>query len=551
MIVSRLLSLAGLVLATAAAAEDLRAPRLAAASSFGQTWAPDLLDAAVALGVTDLRDEVFWKHVTRDGQDRFDWPINRYPALLPARGIALSVIVNNGHPDIDGGVTPTSPDAVAAFARYAARLAARFPAITSVEVGNEMNSDDFTSGPMREAGLAGRARFYTALLAATHEAVKAANPDLRIIGGAALAMPLAWFAALSDAGAPAHMDSLALHPYTTPPEQFRRQVALLRAIPGYEAMALEVTEFGTPDPDEAPAYLVKYHCQMALAGVTRAVWYPLNPRGDGMAPLVTPAGGITDVGRTFQLLQGLTGLPAQDAAPDPFTYACQFGPRALVIWGAPRAVTLTDPALSAHDPTGQPVATPRLTREVPLLITSDGPEVRLGGTVRLGPQTVIADTFDQFAYPGQPGDSFQRFARAGGEVIAFTLGPGQETGGVPWTPYLGTAGDGMLRMDATFLMPSMHAVGPAEIVHRFTAPEAMRVSLDAMLDPAAGSRDGVRLSVEVNGAELATRHVTGREVLVLDGVALEAGDRLDIITGPGATPDGDDALYHFTLRRAP
>ncbi len=542
---TRLLPLLGLLIAGAANADPLTAPRLAAASNFGQTWAPEMLDAAEALGVTDLRDEVYWRHVEVDGSDSFDWFITQYPALLTARGIGLTAIVGDEHPAYDGGVTPHSPDAVAAFASYAARLVTRFPAIDAIEVGNEMNSDDFTSGPMREADIAGRARLYTALLSATHQAVKAARPEVRIIGGAALAVPLAWFGALSETGAPAWMDTLALHPYTTPPEQFRRQIALLRQIPGFETIPIEATEFGTPDPAQAAAHLMKYHCQMALSGVVRAVWYPLNTRGDGMAPLVTPEGDATDVGETFQLLQGLAGLPAADAAPDLFTYACQFGPRALVIWGAARAVTLTDPALTALDASGQPVAQPNLSRDMPLLIVSDGAAIRLGDNVRLAPHGVVADSFDQFAYPGQPGDGFSRFARIDGEVIPFILGPGQQTNGVPWTPYLATAQDGMLRMDAEFLMPST-----GEIVHAFDAPRDMLVTLEAMLDPAAESRDGLVLTVALNGKVLAGRIVTARDVLTRPGLELRAGDRLEIVVGPGATPDGDDALYRFTLRAA-
>jgi hypothetical protein len=542
--VTRLLPLLGLLIAGAAHADPLTAPRLAAASNFGQTWAPEMLDAAEAFGLTDLRDEVYWRHVEVDGRDSFDWTITQYPPLLAARGIGLTAIVGDEHPAHDDGVTPHSPEAVAAFASYAARLASRFPAIDAIEVGNEMNTDDFTSGPMREADIAGRARLYTALLRATQQAVKAARPEVRIIGGAALAVPLAWFGALSEAGAPALMDTLALHPYTTAPEQFRRQIALLRLIPGFETIPIEATEFGTPDPAQAAAHLMKFHCQMALSGVARAVWYPLNTRGDGMAPLVTPEGSATDVGETFQLLQGLTGLVVTDAAPDPFTYACQFGPRALVIWGAARAVTLTDPALAARDPTGQPAA-PLLSRDAPLLIVSNGAVIRLGDNVRLAPHGVVADSFDQFAYPGQPGDGFTRFARVDGAVIPFILGPGQQTNGVPWTPYFATPHDGMLRMDAEFLMPST-----GEIVHAFDAPRAMTVTLEATLAPVATSRDGMVLSARLNGEALAEWIVTAREVLTLPGLALAEGDRLEIIVGPGATPDGDDALYRFTLREA-
>jgi hypothetical protein len=100
-------------------------------------------------------------------------------------------------------------------------------------------------------------------------------------------------------------------------------------------------------------------------------------------------------------------------------------------------------------------------------------------------------------------------------------------------------------MDAEFLMPST-----GEIVHAFDAPRAMTVTLEATLAPVATSRDGMVLSARLNGEVLAEWIVTAREVLTLPGLALAEGDRLEIVVGPGATPDGDDALYRFTLREA-
>jgi hypothetical protein len=159
------------------------------------------------------------------------------------------------------------------------------------------------------------------------------RPDARILGGAAHSIPLAWFGALSQDGAAPYMDAIALHPYTTPPEQFRRQAALMREVPGFETLPLEITEIGTTDPAEAPVLLMKTYCQTALAGATTLAWYPLNPRGDGYVPLLEDDGTVTPVGRTWQLIRDtMQGRPLSDAAPDPFTYGCRFGDRALVLW---------------------------------------------------------------------------------------------------------------------------------------------------------------------------------------------------------------------------
>lgn len=85
---------------------------------------------------------------------------------------------------------------------------------------------------------------------------------------------------------------------------------------------------------EAPALLMKTHCQAALAGATHVTWSPLSPRGDGCVPLLEDDGAVTEVGRTLQMNpQEMQGLSVTDVAPDPFTHACRFGDRALVNGG--------------------------------------------------------------------------------------------------------------------------------------------------------------------------------------------------------------------------
>jgi len=541
----------GFVLAASGAvAEPARGPELQAASNFGQTWNEVVFDTAQAEGITALRDEIHWDFAERDGGYVFDHEILTYPELMAEAGMKLTLIAVGEHPDHDAGATPYTAPAIAAFADFFAETAQRFRAVDAVEVGNEMNSESFTEGPAREADIEGRAGYYAALLEATHAAVRAARPELRILGGAAHSIPLAWFGALSADGAGAWMDSIALHPYTTAPEQFRRQIALLRAVPGFETLPIEVTEIGTVEPAKAQALLMKTYCQAALAGATNVTWYPLSPRGDGYVPLLEDDGSVTPVGRTWQMIQAeLQGLEVTDAAPDPFTYACRFGDRALVIWGAERALVPEDPALSVRDLSGQPVAQPRLSPDRPLVVLSDGPAPRLGENLRLGPQLVVADSFDQFAYPGGEAGGFHRFVRVGGEVVPFILGPGQQTGGVPWTPYLTTARDGSLSMDAEYLQPSMWNGVAAEIVHAFTAPEAMVLSVEARVAPTPESSDGVVISFRHNDAQLAATTVRDATGVTLPGVALAAGDVLEIVVGPGPEPNGDDSNYRFTLRR--
>lgn len=531
----------------------LKGPELGAASNFGQAWAPEMFEAALALGVRSFRDAVYWDEVEKGGRFTFAAHSTTYPDLIAQAHATMSLTVNNGHPDYDGGATPYTPAAIAAFARDAAETVRRFPAITAVEVGNEINSANFVTGPLKAAGLKERALDYLKILTAVHDAVRAARPGVKILGGGVHSIPVGYLAPMFAAGAAAEMDALALHTYTTPPEQLVRQIALFRQLPGAADLPLEVTEFGEPDMAKAPGLLLRDYCQMALAGVERAVWYPLNPRGDGLAPLIDGK-GVTPVGRAYRQIAALMeGRPVEDVAPDPFTYACRFGD-ALVIWGAPRAVRLARPDLTARDPTGAPLDPGRLalSETEPLVIVGPAPPA-LGRDVVLGPQQVVADSYDQFAYPGvpgQPADGFRRFAREGGRDLALETRPGQDRQGAPWTPYLAVPDTTFARLQADVLLPGTHAGAPVVIVHRFTAPADMAVTAEARLSPGAKSEDGIRFDLTLNGRPVIGQVVTSATQEVTPVLRLKAGDVLDFAVGPNGSPTGDATDYRFTVRRA-
>lgn len=552
----RLALTCAMLAALPAAALDLRGPELGAASNFGQVWAPDMFKAALALGVRNFRDAVYWDDVQQpDGQFAFATASTTFPDLMAAAGQTMSLTVNNGHPAFDGGVTPYTPAGIAAFARDAAETVKRFPAITAVEVGNEINSANFVTGPLKAEPLDQRALGYLAILRAVHDAVRAVNPKVRILGGGVHSIPVGYLAPMFAAGAAGAMDALALHTYTTPAEQLVRQIAVFRQLPGAADLPLDVTEFGEPDLAKAPGVLLRNYCQMALAGVNRAVWYPLNPRGDGLAPLIDATRQVTATGRTFHRIASLMeGVPVTNVAPDPFTYACLFGTRTLVIWGTPRALHLPRADLTATDPTGATLdpATLTLSETDPIVVTGAMP-LTLGTDVTLAPQAVIADSYDQFAYPGvpgQPADPFTRVAVEGGAVLPLERHGGQDRQGAPWTPYLGVPGTTFARLTADVLLPGAHADKQVVIVHRFTAPADMTVAAESRLSPASRSEDGIRFDLTLNGAPIDGAVLTAPSDRITPPLHLKSGDVLAFAVGPNVTPTGDATDYRFTLRRA-
>lgn len=551
-------ALAGNVLDVQAEEPELRGPALAVASNFGQGYLGDLMDQALAWGVTDFRDAVYWDRVEGpDGQFSFALPETTYPDRLAEAGARMSLTVNNGHPAYDNGATPLSPQAVAGFAYHAAETLLRFPAIDAIEVGNEFNTANFVSGPLKESDLDARAEAYVALLEAVATRARRATPDVRIIGGGVHSIPTGYLAKLIELGAVEHMDTLALHPYSTPVEHYAKQIAVMRRLPELATIPVEITEFGIQSEVEAPGKLLRSHCQYGLAGASRLAWFALNDRGDGFTPVIARDGRVTDAGQAYRFVQDeLANRPLQDVSPDPFTYACLYDDRKLVIWGMPRDLKLESSDLRVFDAAGRPLEGSKfgIAETAPLVIVA--PEsLSLDADVTLAPQKVLADSYHGFAYPeaaeaeAAPG-GFLREVIAGDGAVGLQTRPGQDRPGRPWTPWLGIPENADVRALPLTLLPSGDAANPVKIRHRYAAAEPQVVSLDVLVSPSDRSADGVALTVLHNDQVLATWEGLGQMTVELPDVALEAGDRLDIVLGPGETSTGDVTEYRFTLRSA-
>ncbi len=541
-----------------AAAEELRGPQMAVASNFGQGFLSDLMDQALAWGINDFRDAVYWDRVeAADGTFVFDRPDTTYPDQLADAGARMSLTVNNGHPAYDEGHTPLSPVAVAGFAFHAAETLRRFPAIKAIEIGNEFNGPNFVSGSLREGNLDQRAAAYVALLEAVATRAKVADPEVRIIGGGVHSIPTGYLAKLLELGAATHMDAIALHPYSTPVEHYAKQIAVMRRLPGLETMPVEITEFGTQIPDEAPGKMLRSHCLYGLAGASRLAWYAVNERGDDYEPLITRAGRVTPAGETFRFIQDrLTGLPVADVSPDPFTYACLYDQRILMIWGMPRSLDVTTDEVTALDHTGNALTgqTFTLSETEPLILVS-GTDLQLGRDMVLGDHAVLADSYHGFTYPENPETTqatggFLRKVRSPDAVTLMQTMPGQDRPGRPWTPWLGVPSNGDVRLLPDTLLPAGSSDYPVEIVHEYTAAADGPATLAWALTPSDRSTDGITIVVSHNGQELLRADVTGASGDVISNIQLVAGDTLEVAVGPGATSTGDVTDYRFTLRQA-
>ncbi|MCJ2183910.1 hypothetical protein MTR62_14575 [Novosphingobium sp. 1949] len=464
-----------------------------------------MFDAAPTLGLTRLRDSLRWPDVEREkGRYRFDSASTRYPDLMLQRAMHLTLTINTTNPLYDGGKTPHSPDALAALGRFAAALVERYPAIDTLEIGNEINGANFVTGPVREGGLDARRQVHLATVRAVSAAVARVRAEVTVLGGATHSLPGGFLWPLLENDPQHAITGLALHPYTTPIDQLPAQLGVLCRSPAVSGRGVFVTEFGSATPRTAPDDLVRGFVTLAALGAREMDWYPLSPRGDGLVALVDRRGARTPTGRAFSFVQShLAGKPALAQSPDRFTFITRFATHAWVLWGAPRPLTLTGTGSQAFDASGEPLghANLRLAPDRALIVLADGNADPAHTPFTLGCSPLVADSFYQFAYPAaprtgpdenarhtppQPPGTFERFAWVKGQRQDFVTLPGQQRSGVPWTPYLGLPGYRAARIDAQVLRPDFGREDGAFVL-RLRPPHKGVFRLEATLAPVSSA----------------------------------------------------------------
>jgi hypothetical protein len=212
-------------------------------------------DAGIVSGMggTMMRVPINWAHVQPTSSPQYTWgPSDDMYAALVQRGIRPIFPVQSAPTwAVPGCPAPAGechqpPDTVSARDAYSQLLAAiaqRYPLAAAIEVWNEPNNSFGSElGPDPVA--------YAQLLAASYDAVKAARPAMRVLGGAlgnygaggpgqvtdSHNMRLdEYLAAMEDNGAATHMDGLSFHPYpassaANPSNNFYRAFSYIAAV---------------------------------------------------------------------------------------------------------------------------------------------------------------------------------------------------------------------------------------------------------------------------------------------------------------------------------
>lgn len=162
------------------------------------------------------------------------------------------------------GNNPPTAEHLGDWAAFVGAVARRYPRAIGIEIWNEPNLAGFWGDG--SATVRPDPARYAALLEAGYDAVKAANPRMRVIGGALSptqettpagdVSATEFLADALDAGAAAHMDGLSLHPYpgtggAPRTLQLIDEVGSVRDEHG-AAMPLWLTEVGVTTTGPAP-----------------------------------------------------------------------------------------------------------------------------------------------------------------------------------------------------------------------------------------------------------------------------------------------------------
>jgi hypothetical protein len=327
----------------------LRESPFGAMTHFSVGWDPSLIPLIARAGIASVRDEAFWAGVEAQ-KGAYDFSkFDGYLGELKRQGIQPLVELTFANPNYDGGKTPYTPEACAAYARYAEALLKHYgEQIRWVEVWNEYNGS-FCAGPAAED----RPRFYTQMCREAYRRVKAIRPDVTVLGAAAVSVPIPYFEAIFKQGGLDSMDAVVIHPYRGRPEGVERDVAELRRLiarySGGREKPIWATEYGQggADPREPARYLVRMSVLMLSEGVQRMYWYlmcdfnefkgmglvhePTDPRG----PL-SPAPAYGSMAAMVRLLHDARFVKREAVSPYSRAYVFAFrragGEETRVCW---------------------------------------------------------------------------------------------------------------------------------------------------------------------------------------------------------------------------
>ncbi len=543
--------------------------RFGVMTHFAQGWDTAAVPLVARAGLGEVRDEVYWREVEpQPGVFSFPARDDGYLGALRANQVAPLITLSFENDHYDGGATPWTDAGIAAYARYGVEVLRHYGAqIAAVEIWNEYNGT-FCHGPATKD----RAGTYLRMLRAAYAAIKRERPDVTVVGGATIGVPLPYWEKLLAGGALNSMDALSVHPYRydAPPEGLEDDIAglqaLVRKYNGGKTKPIWVTEIGwktkgsqgpgdlTIDEDVQAQFLVRAYALLLSAGVQRVYWYLFRDHQGLAMGLVhddaklTPKPAYTAMTTLIRELRDAHFVRREPTPPDLYSiaFARDSGEEVRVLWSLrPRSIALRG-ATAAVDLRGRnlALAEPVTLNESPVFVA--GP---LTGLPPAAPtEAPLADSMHDFSgKQGEQGWSYGVFVGASTVLVpvtAYTLSDwqGEWGGGYPY-----------LVLAAGEQHPSVVNQTPVAAVRRWSSAHEGPVRVVGKFQCATGG-DGVGVSVLVDGRRRFRRLLggaTGNPVVEnFDFVtAVHRGSAIDFAVDPGPAADinGDATTVAITI----
>jgi Glycosyl hydrolase catalytic core len=553
---------------------------------FAQGWDRDVIPLIAKAGLRHIRDEQYWNKVEpAPGRFEFQQAYQAYMAEAVSHGIEPLIILSFANDHYDDGLTPYTDAGREGYARYGKKILDQYgDDIRALEIWNEYNGS-FAKGPAAND----RPLHYTKMLEEAYRQIKAARPDVKVLGGAAVRIPLPYFEEVFRLGGLDHMDGVVVHPYRGKPEGAERELAALKELieqySGGVKKPIWVTEFGRHDSapggrQRTASYLVRLATLMLSENVERMYWYLMRDYRTSSNNFES-MGLVRDLDSPFgryapapayaayaNLIRQLSGAQyVRREATDPRTHVHVFerdGREILVNWSTEPTAEVSFQTLSpltvvdivGHELTIRPTggAVRLMLSETPVFVR--GPVLEVREHAR---ESILAWSEQDFAdAQGEGGWGYGYFDGDGegsgdgsGAVGPYTdddfevLAPVESA----WERQWGERGLGPIAISASDAHPSAAGDRPIWAVRRWTSDVAGTVQVAGMIGSRAQG-DGTRALILVDGVEVFAAEVGGPDgKRALDyalPLVVEQGSLVDFAVTPGPGTDVNFDATSFT-----
>lgn len=222
-----------------------------AMTHFAQGMNPVMLGTLKKIGIESIRDEHYWAQVEKTkGVYQFAPKSDAYMEACKTTGINPLVAMTFGNKLYDSEKGPSTPAGYEGYGKYGQAILDHYgKQIHWLEIWNEYNG---TWCP--DATKNARPKFYAEMLKTAYQSIKSKRPDVQVLGGAAVLIPLPYFEGIFKNNGLQYMDGVVIHPYRAKPEGVDNEVAdlqaLIRQYNGGKEKPVWVTETGRHTTEE-------------------------------------------------------------------------------------------------------------------------------------------------------------------------------------------------------------------------------------------------------------------------------------------------------------